>query len=93
MAATHCRIIADIPLSKEQKLGAVLKATDAAMRAWQAAVVTLGGAVEIDAVTVAKRKAVAEIPAEPPAPEVDIASFAELGYLQSMRRLGKLRAA
>ena len=79
MPATHMRITADIPLTKERKFGAVHKALNTALVAWQTAVEAEGGAVEFDAVTIAKRKPVAEVPANPIAPTVDLAAFAELG--------------
>ena len=79
MAATHCRIVADIPLSKDRKLGAIIKLTDAGLKAWQTVVEELDGTVEIDAVTIAKRKAPTPPPGTSAAPTADLADLAQIG--------------
>jgi hypothetical protein len=77
--ATHMRIVTDIAITKDRKFGALLKLTDEPLKAWQKFVDTLDGTVEIDAVTIAKRKPVAEAPAAMPPPAADLATLAEIG--------------
>ena len=77
--ATHMRITVDIPLTKERRFGAILKALDPALETFQSAVETEGGTLELDAVTIRDRKAAAPAPAALEPPSADMVTLAEIG--------------